>query len=44
MIVNTPDHIDQLKVWAKAMTNFALTYRLLRAHHSAPAAVMRSNA
>ena len=23
MIVNTPDHIDQLKVWAKAMTLFA---------------------
>ena len=23
MIVNTPDHIDQPKVWAKAMTIFA---------------------
>ena len=40
LIVDTPDHIDQLKIPAKAMTILRQPYRRLRAHHSAPAADM----
>jgi hypothetical protein len=36
LIVDTPDHIDQPKIPAKAMTLFSSTYRRRLAIHKAP--------